>query len=243
MGRKANGSQIDLSSIPHQPDSRAARPREDGNMSHNLVYLGIAIAVVSTVWVLIDAIEIHKGTKGAIEPFISCILIWVVAFPIYLIKRPREKRKVGRTDSCALGSIYGALSFICVVGIMILAYTGDIKASIADLEKEVRQSIQQEIQKKSPKLKVESLDLLHKSGNEYEGLVKMSDDESVVTVAVNVTYDGKRFLWKFEKDPLNVEAKEQPQPKPSPASVPAVATPSAEENPNPEAPSSDRPPE
>ncbi len=66
--------------------------------------LGILI-LGSTIWVLIDAqtIGIKRGQiKGffGMGPwgwFIACLLIWIIAFPAYIAKRPEFKRINGKS--------------------------------------------------------------------------------------------------------------------------------------------------
>jgi len=62
-------------------------------------YIWLAILVTS-IWVFIDAkrIGVRKGqVKGLADLgpagwLFACLLLWVVAFPLYLIKRPELKR-------------------------------------------------------------------------------------------------------------------------------------------------------
>ena len=58
------------------------------------------IVIVTSIWVYFDAkkIGVKKGQlKGVCDLgvggwFIVCLLLWVIGFPMYLIKRPELKR-------------------------------------------------------------------------------------------------------------------------------------------------------
>lgn len=60
----------------------------------------ILIVIGTSIWVLFDAksIGIQKGQiKGVLDMgpfgwFFCCLLLWIVAFPIYLAKRSEYKR-------------------------------------------------------------------------------------------------------------------------------------------------------
>jgi Mn2+/Fe2+ NRAMP family transporter len=41
--------------------------------------------------------------------------------------------------------------------------------------------------------------LVHKGGNDYRGVVTFSYDDETEQVTVNVTYDGKVFVWEVEE--------------------------------------------
>lgn len=72
-----------------------------------LIVLGTAI------WVLVDAksIGVRKGVItgiGNIGPwawFFACLLLWIVAFPLYLIKRSDFKRALEGAPAASLGSL------------------------------------------------------------------------------------------------------------------------------------------
>lgn len=63
-------------------------------------YLGFTIVIASSIWVVADAktIGIQKGQiKGFTDLgpwgwFFACLLLWIIAFPVYLAKRSEYKR-------------------------------------------------------------------------------------------------------------------------------------------------------
>lgn len=65
------------------------------------------IVIGSSIWVGFDAssIGVKKGLikgfgdiGGPVMWFIACILLWIVAFPLYLAKRDEFKRTVNAVD-------------------------------------------------------------------------------------------------------------------------------------------------
>ena len=67
----------------------------------SMVELGLMIVVGTSIWVAYDA-SINKiavvnkpysFNNGAFAWFLSCILIWIAAFPAYLVRRSQILRK------------------------------------------------------------------------------------------------------------------------------------------------------
>lgn len=62
------------------------------------------IVIGTSIWVLADAktIGVQKGQitgftdMGVLGWFIACLLLWIIAFPIYLAKRSEYKRINGK---------------------------------------------------------------------------------------------------------------------------------------------------
>ena len=96
------------------------------NLLPPLVVLG------TSVWVLLDSrtIGIAKGridgffNMGPTGCFFSCLLCWIVAFPVYLVKRRAYKRAtttgrpVGGTQGMDLMSQLGALADLYTQGLL-----------------------------------------------------------------------------------------------------------------------------
>lgn len=173
----------------------------------NLLIWGIVI--VSSIWVLIDArsIGVQKGqirgiaNMGPMAWFFVCLLLWIVGFPMYLAKRPEYKRINGKIGSNALPTLVGVTTIAAVVLSIVLTFTGDIKVGTQDLQAEVLQSIR-ETWAKEPSLanaQISSFNLVHKSGNQYEGLLDASLDGEREKLVIDVTYDGKQFMWQVRQ--------------------------------------------
>ena len=72
------------------------------------LYIILALVIiVSSIWVFWDTfyIGVKKkqiegfGKMGNIEWFVACLTLWILAFPLYLIKR-REYKKVNERENC-----------------------------------------------------------------------------------------------------------------------------------------------
>lgn len=164
------------------------------------------VVIASSIWVLIDArsIGVQKGqisgiaNIGPVAWFFACLLLWIVAFPMYLAKRPEYKRVNGKNSSNIIPTIAGAVAVLVVILPIVLTFTGDIKASTSDLQVEVEQSIRETFAKEPnlARMKINSFGLIHKSGNQYEGLLDASLDGERDKLIIDVTYDGKQFIWQ-----------------------------------------------
>ena len=66
-------------------------------------YIWILI-IGTSIWVLVDAktIGVKKGqitgiaNMGPVSWFFGCLFLWILAFPLYLAKRPEFKRINGK---------------------------------------------------------------------------------------------------------------------------------------------------
>jgi hypothetical protein len=167
------------------------------------------IVVASSIWVLVDAksIGVQKGQikgMGDIGPwgwFFVCLLFWIIGFPFYLAKRGEYKRINGKGDGSAVTTVIGSVLIAVQVAVIIMLFTGDIKMRTSDLQDEVRKNIA-ESWAKEPALanaKILAFRLIHKTGNQYEGLLEASALGVTEKLVVDVTYDGKQFLWQVRR--------------------------------------------
>jgi hypothetical protein len=69
--------------------------------------------------------------------------------------------------------------------------------STDDLAKEVKKSMYESEDFKSDGIKIKSLILTKKSGNEYDGILETSEPDGEFTYSVQVIYDGDNFTWKI----------------------------------------------
>lgn len=167
------------------------------------------VVIASSIWVLIDArrIGVQKGqirgiaNMGPVGWFFVCLLLWIIGFPMYLAKRPEYKRVNEKDSSNTAVSIIGVAAVAAVAISIVLTFTGDIKISTSDLQVDVAQSIR-ETWAKEPSLanaRIDSFNLVHKSGNQYEGLLDVTLDGEREKLVVDVTYDGKQFMWQVRQ--------------------------------------------
>ena len=172
-----------------------------------MLFLIVFIVVATSVWVLIDAKSIGKKGRDAGDEdppgaggwFIVCLLFWLIAFPWYLFWRARYKRRKGE-DTFRWMTVAGALIVAATIVIAILAFSGDTKTSTSHLSTQVEQSIRDSFSKNPlyHDVGIQSFQLIHKSGNEYEGRLYVCIGGVIGTEPVEVLYDGKRFTWRLK---------------------------------------------
>jgi hypothetical protein len=69
--------------------------------------------------------------------------------------------------------------------------------STNDLAKEVEKNMKESEQFKSNSIKIKSLILTKKSGNEYNGVLETTEPNGEFTYTVEVIYDGNNMTWKI----------------------------------------------
>jgi hypothetical protein len=228
----------------------------------NPLYVAEIIIVVTTsVWVLIDAISIGikrtPETKetgksslnmGAVAWFFACLLLWVIYFPLYLIKRGKHLAQtknqklqnngalVVNCPSCKLAisvtpdlfgqaiacptcqtvfpapqmsgqtwyhgigpTAIGYAMYAACLACIAYAFLGGSALTQQQLESQVRQNIQETFLKDpaTKGIQIQGFNLIHDSGNKYKGMLTAQTDGKTETVEVDVTYDGKGFMWKI----------------------------------------------
>jgi len=102
--------------------------------------IGTLIVIVTSIWVLIDSkiIGVNKGqvtgllNLGPWGWFLCSLLLWIIGFPCYLIKRREYKRINERTDGSALATTIGFLLVAAEIGIIIMAFLGTGAVSTAN---------------------------------------------------------------------------------------------------------------
>lgn len=133
-----------------------------------------------------------KKREGPILWFAWGVVLWVVGYPMWMARRA----KYGLRNLCA-PSILVALVFLGVIAAVSL--NGGVKVSTADLQGQVLQSIQEKFAE-NPQLagvRINSFHLVHEEGNEYKGVLQIEENGSTATDIVDVTYDGKQFMWRI----------------------------------------------
>jgi hypothetical protein len=170
----------------------------------------IWVAVIgSSLWVYWDAkrIGIQKGqingilNMSPVSWFIACLFLWIIGFPLYLYKRPEYKRINGKDGSNTVPSLVGLSLIALLIFSMSVVFMDSTRLSTSDLASQVKASIVHTFAK-NPELKnvtVETLTLVHKSGTQYKGILKVTDNGQEDTYVLNVTYDGKQFMWQIAR--------------------------------------------
>ncbi len=161
------------------------------------------IVIMSSIFVAFDShknkISVNSNSysskNGAVTWLVFCLCLWVLFFPIYLYKRANALKSQNKNHT--LGTVAGIGLITAQIVIIFLMFTGDIKMSTAELQTEVEQNIR-ETWSKEPSLAnthINSFFLIHKTGNQYEGLVEATSDGQTNKIIMDVTYDGKQFMW------------------------------------------------
>jgi hypothetical protein len=169
----------------------------------------IVIVIASSIWVLVDAnnIGVKKGQIAGITNmgpagwFFACLLLWIIGFPMYLAKRGEYKRVNQKPGGSAVATVFGLALIAVQVVVIIMMFTGDIKMPTSELQQAVRKNIE-ETWAKEPALasiKIHSFLLIHKTGNQYEGLLEIAANGETEKHIVDVTYDGKQFVWQIRQ--------------------------------------------
>lgn len=170
------------------------------------------IIIGSSIWVLVDSksIGVKKnqisgiGNMGPWGWFFACLLLWIIGFPLYLAKRGEYKRVNGKEGSSVVATVIGLVLVVVQVvqvAVIIMKFTGDIKIPTSKLQQEVRKNIEETFTKQ-PALastRIQSFMLIHKTGNQYEGLLEVNANGATEKLVVDVTYDGKGFMWQIRQ--------------------------------------------
>ena len=166
-----------------------------------------AIVIASAIWVAIDShknkiavdSKPYSANNGALAWLLSCIFLWIFLFPTYLFKRAKHLKAQGSNPT--LGTVVGLLLIAVQAGIVLLMFTGDIKMSTADLQIEVELSIREtwSLEPTLADAEIKSFGLIHKTGNQYEGVLEVTTYGMPERIVVDVTYDGKQFMWQVRQ--------------------------------------------
>ncbi len=68
--------------------------------------------------------------------------------------------------------------------------------STEQLADEVKKDMSNSAEFKEREITVKEFTLVHKAGNEYNGLLKTKEPNGEFTYTVDVVYDGESFTWK-----------------------------------------------
>jgi len=168
--------------------------------SSALTFISIAIVVGTSIWVAVDAHH-NKIGSGGVGWFFGCILLWIVVFPTYLFSRAKTLRERGvASSSTPAVSFVGALCIVAVVGCFAAPFLGWERLSDDDLRDQVVASIKEKWSETAATrdLRVKSLTLVRRAGNEYSGILTADNLGREEQYSVDVTYDGKNFMWKLQ---------------------------------------------
>ena len=79
--------------------------------------------------------------------------------------------------------------------------SGLLRLSTSELQDKVEHSIR-ETWDKNPEtehISIKRFSLIHKAGNQYDGLLEADVDGKTLQFSVDVTYDGERYMWQIRR--------------------------------------------
>ena len=90
------------------------------------------------------------------------------------------------------------IRILAIIGLVAFSLGCGGRFSTEELQTQVKQSMEEEYAKdpQTKHIKVKSLLLTHKGGNEYTGVAQLEGGGEKANLTVNVTYDGNSFMWK-----------------------------------------------
>jgi hypothetical protein len=171
-------------------------------------FLQYVLLIGTSIWVLCDAkaIGVKKGqVKGIANMgpwgwFFACLLLWIICFPWYLVKRS-EYLRVNEKQPNPLVTRVGFGAYAVALIVVALVIAGSLRLGTGDLQQEVQANIAETFAKDpdTAGVKVRSLQLVHRSGNQYNGLLEVSSGGQSAQLSVDVTYDGNSFMWRIQR--------------------------------------------
>jgi hypothetical protein len=57
-----------------------------------VIALLLLVIVVTTIWAAFDA-GVHESIATGLVVFIGCAALWILVFPLYLVKRSQRERR------------------------------------------------------------------------------------------------------------------------------------------------------
>ena len=118
-----------------------------------------------------------------------------------LLSSGRKLNKNGKPISTGVViAAFVVVGLLSVSSIIYCASNGNKSASITDLEADVKTNIQDYFNKNHITVEgtqIDSLSLVHENGNKYKGILTARTGSRTETAEVDVTYDGKKLIWKI----------------------------------------------
>ena len=91
-----------------------------------------------------------------------------------------------------------SIKFFYLIFLMIISCDLNTRLSTTELAEQVQVSMVETWEEQEVEgLEVKSLILVHKSDNEYSGVLKTIEDEEEYSYTVSVVYDGEYFSWEI----------------------------------------------
>ncbi len=91
------------------------------------------------------------------------------------------------------------LKYLSFIFIILFLVSCSNKVSTEDLAIQVKDSMIEEAKKQGTEIKIQKVTLVHKSGNEYTGVLETIETNDAFTYTIEVIYDGESFKWSIVK--------------------------------------------
>lgn len=166
--------------------------------------------IISSIWVYFDAkalgaSNLMRNGGSNLSPFgwaSFCLVFWIAGFPMYLLKRSEYKRMNGIPSD--KHQIFWVLGFggALVILLIIVLFFGTSKLETPQLKDAIELSIKEHFAEKAnlKDLKIDAFNLIHNEGNNYTGLLEVSDEKGYSRkLRINVIYDGESYMWEVKK--------------------------------------------
>jgi len=175
----------------------------------------IALGVICYAFGVVDfaGMPFHYDITGVSwSPIVAGVIGWALVGAGYSLNKGREPipKSVSTFALILVGLVTaGAVYyFSSSAGSRLLTST-------TSLESQVRESIEKKFGQDpdTSSIKIQSIHLMHESGNKYNGLIELRANDKTETKEVDVTYDGKTIMWKIpaQNAPANPSVDNSPQ--------------------------------
>lgn len=169
-------------------------------------FIVFAIVGITSVWTAFDShrLRISSSKKpytwnnGSLSWLLSCLLLWIAAFPSYLTKRAKTLRE--RNSSSGSVSWIGVFLMVIALACTAAQFFGLERLSVDQLRDQVRTNIETKL-KENPvtqNVRIKDFTLIHRGGNDYTGILVADSDAGEERLPIEVTYDGENFVLKFK---------------------------------------------
>jgi len=169
----------------------------------------VAIVVVSAIWVYIDATNNKVGKvpgKGGMFNMSAggwasvTLLLWIIGFPAYLLKRSALIAQAKTTPVEVSGRPVKVGLLFVIGGVLFTGIILNGQLQIPELQSEVKQSMAAKFAADPDLSKlhmtVERVTLLHTQGHDYQGIATVLYKGQSEQISVDVIANGDQMMWK-----------------------------------------------
>lgn len=170
----------------------------------------VIAGLIAGIWVYTDSKGLVgrtfiQGSSRTLNPIgwgLLTAFFGIIALPFYLYKRSKYKQAHGIIEDP--DAKYQTIGF--VVGLVLVAgaafYFGNQDLFKTDVRADVEASIRERFNEdeKLKKLQIVDFQIVHEGGNNYRGLLEVTDGKHFnKKIPVEVVHDGERLMWEFKQ--------------------------------------------